>query len=169
MSDIITKEQARQILADAYLRYTNYEVSDTDGEENYAIMKIWLQSQLEQVCEELTGNAVPANGNFTREGAFKTLGALIATNGYIPFEIPTGETKMTTATKKKVTTKKKTASTTKKKTGVIAQIHAIADKLFTKHGKDLSRSQVIEACVAAGLSKGTASVQWQKWKTNKGI
>lgn len=57
----------------------------------------------------------------------------------------------------------KPAATTKKADGVCARVHAIAERLYKQKGNDMTRKEVIDACVAEKINKGTAATQYQKW------
>lgn len=51
--------------------------------------------------------------------------------------------------------------------GATARVWAIADEITEKLGGTIDRAKIIEACVAAGINKATASTQYSKWKKAK--
>lgn len=77
---------------------------------------------------------------------------------------PTGDREESDmASKTKKTEGKKGNGAVKKRDGSCAKVHEIAEKMY-KADKDVSRADIIAACVKAGVNKSTATTQYQKWK-----
>lgn len=70
------------------------------------------------------------------------------------------------AAKKKSTKVAKTEASKKRADGPVAKIWAIADKL---HAAGKGSKEMIEACTAEGINRGTIGVQLGKWRKKNGI